>query len=310
MMKLVRFCAMIVALALLAAPGALAASVSVVANASTQVYRTASTSAASLTVSKGAGLTLTGVSGSWGRVTRKGITAYIPIKYLNLKKPVKAWLSKDTTVWREPGSDSLGTASKGASVSFLGVDGSYARVSAGGTTGYVSKSALTRVQPAPATATVSGGSTSDGASSGGSTGSSLLATAAGAKTSKVEKLIYTAQNLMGRPYSSNSNPPKSFDCATFVYYCYGKIKKGLVKSSAKTQGYDSRYPHVTSVSDLARGDLVCFDTVNDSDLSDHVGIYVGSGYFVHASSAAKKVIVSKLTSGYYKRVFSWGLRIL
>ena len=61
---------------------------------------------------------------------------------------------------------------------------------------------------------------------------------------------------------------------------------------------------------LKRGDIVCMNTITDSDLSDHVGIYLGGGKFVHASSAAGKVIISSVTSGYYNRVFSWGRRIL
>ena len=54
-----------------------------------------------------------------------------------------------------------------------------------------------------------------------------------------------------------------------------------------------------------------FNTVSDSDLSDHAGIYIGNGYFIHASSGGHRVVVSSLLSGsYYNRVFSWGRRIL
>ena len=86
-------------------------------------------------------------------------------------------------------------------------------------------------------------------------------------------------------------------------------KSGAISSSAKSQGYDTRYAIVSSISSLVRGDMVCFDTIADSDLSDHVGIYLGNGYFIHASSVAKMVVVSNLNSGYYNRVFSWGRRI-
>ena len=59
-----------------------------------------------------------------------------------------------------------------------------------------------------------------------------------------------------------------------------------------------------------RGDIVCMNTLTDSDLSDHVGIYLGGGKMIHASSSAAKVIISTLTSGYYNRVFSWGRRVV
>ena len=52
-----------------------------------------------------------------------------------------------------------------------------------------------------------------------------------------------------------------------------------------------------------------FNTVSDGDLSDHAGIYLGAGYFIHASSGQGKVVVSSLASGYYNQVFSWGRRV-
>ena len=39
-------------------------------------------------------------------------------------------------------------------------------------------------------------------------------------------------------------------------------------------------------------------------------IYIGNGYFIHASSAGHRVVVSNLTGGYYVRAFSWGRRVL
>ena len=97
-----------------------------------------------------------------------------------------------------------------------------------------------------------------------------------------------------------------------IFYCLyrGEVVKATVFSAGflLTQGYDERYQKI-SYENLKRGDLLCFDTVDDADLSDHVGIYLGSGYFIHASSVAKKVMLSSLSSGYYKRTFSWGRRI-
>ena len=83
-----------------------------------------------------------------------------------------------------------------------------------------------------------------------------------------------------------------------------------MESSAYSQGYDDTYTKISKISELKRGDMVCFNTNDtDSDLSDHTGIYLGGGYFIHASSGAGLVIVSTLNSGYYKEAFSWGRRI-
>ena len=91
-------------------------------------------------------------------------------------------------------------------------------------------------------------------------------------------------------------------------YCYKKIGISLGRS-AYAQGY-GKGTKIETVGALKRGDIVCMNTLTDSDLSDHVGIYLGGGKMIHASSSAAKVIISTLSSGYYNRVFSWGRRVV
>ena len=126
---------------------------------------------------------------------------------------------------------------------------------------------------------------------------------------KAAYVVALAKSLLGTPYSSSPSAPSSFDCSGFVKYCFKKAGVTL-PGTAQSQGYSSKYTRITSISSLQAGDVVCFNTnSSDDDLSDHTGIYIGNGYFIHASSSAGKVITSSLTSGYYKSTFSWGLRI-
>ena len=127
--------------------------------------------------------------------------------------------------------------------------------------------------------------------------------------SKLEYVIYIAQNQLGKPYVYGANGTSSYDCTGFTRYCFKQIGITLQRS-AIDQGYDNTYAKITSVSSLRRGDLVFFDTIVDGDESDHAGIYLGAGFFIHASSGQKKVVISTLLSGYYNRVFSWGRRVL
>lgn len=55
---------------------------------------------------------------------------------------------------------------------------------------------------------------------------------------------------------------------------------------------------------------MCFNTISDNDLSDHVGIYLGEGKFIHAPHTGSDVIVASMASGYYVRNFSWGRRVI
>lgn len=126
---------------------------------------------------------------------------------------------------------------------------------------------------------------------------------------KLEYAIYCGQNQLGKPYVYGSTGMNSFDCSGFTYYAFKQIGVTLPRT-AYNQGYSSSYTKIESIGNLKRGDLVFFDTVADSDACDHVGIYLGAGYFIHASSGQGRVVVSNLVSGYYNTVFSWGRRIL
>ena len=127
---------------------------------------------------------------------------------------------------------------------------------------------------------------------------------------KLEYVIYVGQNQLGKKYVFATSGPNTFDCSGFTKYCFGKIGKSL-PHSAKSQGYnESTGTKILDAVDLVRGDLVFFNTSSDSDLCDHVGIYLGQQRFIHAGSGAGRIVVSKLNSSYYSRVYSWGRRVL
>ena len=298
--RVLRVALICILVAALSGAPAFAKSISVRLNASTKIYQKASGSSKSIKAPKNLKLTLKAYKNGWAKVTYKGRTGYVPLKYLDRLSPVKAYVKTSSAVYSGAGTGKLGTAGKGAVVYVLGVNGSYAHIQnkSGTKKGYIKASALSAKK-------VSAGS---GGSAASAMPASLRSTTTSRSGSKAEYVIYLAQNLLGKPYAENAKPPKTFDCAKLAYFCYNAAKTGCVKSSAQTQGYDSRYSRV-AYDGLKRGDLVCFDTVDDDDLSDHVGIYVGGGYFIHASSTAKQVILSSLKSGYYQRTFSWGLRI-
>lgn len=288
---------------LLAGTSAFADSIAVKLNATTKIYQSANTSSKAVKAPKNLKVTLKSASDGWGQVTYKGHTGYVKLRYLDRVNPVKAYVTESAAVYRDAGaSKKLGSMPEGATVYVVGVDGSYVRITnkSGSRYAYIKASALS-------IARASDDDAGSGTSAADAVPESLRSTTSSAGGSKTEYAIYIAQNLLGTPYSGKPNPPKSFDCAMFCYYCYGKAGAS-VKSSSHNQGYDDGFKKV-AYDDLKRGDMVCFDTVSDSDVCDHTGIYLGSGYFIHASSAAKKVILSSLSSGYYKRTFSWGRRI-
>lgn len=299
---------LIMLVALLAGTSAFADSIAVQLNATTKVYQAADASSKSIKLPKNMKLTLKGYSNGWGQVTYKGHVGYIRLKYLDRVTPVKASVTENAIVYRDAaGTKKLGAVSAGATVYVVGVDGSFVRIcnKSGSQKGYIKAGALAA---AKAESELPDEAEESGDAAVEAVPESLRSTTTSPGVSKVEYAIYLAQNLLGMPYAASAKPPKTFDCAKFCYYCYTKAKSDAIQSTSYAQGYDKRYTKV-SYDDLKRGDMVCFDTVSDDDQCDHTGIYIGGGYFIHASSAAKKVILSSLSSGYYKRTFSWGRRI-
>ena len=127
--------------------------------------------------------------------------------------------------------------------------------------------------------------------------------------SLIDSIIAFAHQYLGAPYKYGASGPEAFDCSGFTYFIFKNFGITLLRT-AKEQGYNNNYPKL-SRQELKKGDLVFFDTIADDDLSDHVGIYIGDGKFIHASSTNNKYVrIDTLDSGYYQRTFVWGRRIL
>lgn len=125
---------------------------------------------------------------------------------------------------------------------------------------------------------------------------------------KVDEMVISAAEQLGCVYEFGvTDPGRAFDCSSFTTYIYGLCGTHLPQE-AKATGYLKTGIRIEDKWDLVRGDIVCFDTVEDDDKSDHVGIYLGRGFFIHASSVYEHVVISHLAQ--YSDVFSWGVRVL
>lgn len=117
-----------------------------------------------------------------------------------------------------------------------------------------------------------------------------------------QAVVEYAKKFLGVKYEWGEESPKTgFDCSGFVWYVYDKFGISITRqSSSQAQG-----GRKISKSELKPGDLVFFDT-NDQNgkLNDisHVGIYIGDGKFIHASTYEhKKIVIESLSSSYYSK---------
>ena len=101
------------------------------------------------------------------------------------------------------------------------------------------------------------------------------------------------------------NGPNVFDCSGFTTYVYRQFGYTLNRTAT---GQLSNGVSV-SKSELRPGDLVFF-RYNTSKPVSHVGIYIGGGQFIHASTNEYVVRIDNLTYGHYANVYVYGRRIL
>ena len=126
-------------------------------------------------------------------------------------------------------------------------------------------------------------------------------------TELINGIEWNAKSFLGTPYVWGATGPNKFDCSGFTQWVYRDAGITIPRVS-KDQARVGKY---ISYNNLQRGDMVFFDTKRQrSGKVTHVGIYLGGGNFIHASSAGKKVVIYNFNKkDFYKKRFLWGRRV-
>jgi len=113
-------------------------------------------------------------------------------------------------------------------------------------------------------------------------------------TGDARALVDEAYSWIGTPYSYGSHSRRGTDCSGFVMEVY---RRALGFTLPRSTSEQSEACTDIDRDDLRAGDLVFFRDRSHGKIA-HVGIYIGNGKFVHASSS-RGVIESSLTEKYY-----------
>ena len=112
--------------------------------------------------------------------------------------------------------------------------------------------------------------------------SDIINNASGSDLGK--KIALYACQFIGNPYVyGGTSLTNGTDCSGFTYRVYKDFGYTLTRTSYQQQSVGSEVPY----SEAQPGDIICY--------SGHVGIYIGGGYIVHASSPETGIKVSKAT---------------
>lgn len=144
----------------------------------------------------------------------------------------------------------------------------------------------------------------DGKSTGVTPSASALNGGSSSTTSIRQDVVTNAKRLLGTPYVWGGTSPSGFDCSGFTQYVMKQ--SGITLPRTTTEQY--KVGTYVAKGDLQLGDLVFLQNTYRAGIS-HVGIYIGDGKIIHASSS-KGVTTSSLSSSYYTKHYYGARRVI
>jgi cell wall-associated NlpC family hydrolase len=114
-----------------------------------------------------------------------------------------------------------------------------------------------------------------------------------------------ANGLLGIRYRFGGNTEEGLDCSGLVRLVWQRLGLGHLPRTAASMAA-AGLP--IAKSELAPGDLVFFNTLGRS--FSHVGVYLGEGRFLHASSSKRQVMLNSLDERYFVERFDGARRVV
>jgi len=119
-------------------------------------------------------------------------------------------------------------------------------------------------------------------------------------------LVNTAKDFIGVPYLwGGTSADDGFDCSGLTMTVYQLNGLNLPRNSKRQ--FDAGA--AVDKEDLRKGDLVFFCKKGSRSVS-HVGLYIGGGKFIHASSQGKKIRIDSLYTDYFTNQYVGGKTFL
>lgn len=214
----------------------------------------------------------------WYKISMNGIIGFVSSKYLSIGGTYET-TSRDGLVLSGPlnvrsgpgtGYDRVASLKAGTAIKVLASSNGWYHISVNNITGYVHGDYVALLDDI---------------------GSSPVGQAAAAM----------ALSLVGSRYVYGAEGPNSFDCSGLAYYIYKQLGYTIARGSSGQYNNSGKF---VSASSIEPGDLVFFfdpkfDGSGGTLPTTHMGIYVGNGQFIHASTTSYRVQYDNLYGSYY-----------
>ena len=140
----------------------------------------------------------------------------------------------------------------------------------------------------------------NGRMSGIFSGSSAAATMGTRSRARLDSVVSVARAQLGTRYRLGGESPRAFDCSGLVQYVMRALDFSLPRTAREQATVGIPIP--TDTAQLRAGDLLLFGRKGKVT---HIGIYVGDGRFVHASTGAHRVVERPLLRKPAKGIVPW-----
>lgn len=229
----------------------------------------------------------------WYKVAYNGVTGYVSADYARFSETADGTYKFDASTkgtdinMRAEANTSAAVVKNfkaaGTKLTVLGVSGKWLKVTdAAGAVGFIRSDLMNYYSGAGTAAPVYAG--------GGTKG---------------QQIVQLAQQYKGYAYTwGGMSPATGFDCSGFANYI---CKQNGISLHRVAQDIYSNDGVWVSKDALQPGDLVFFGYGQYS--VTHMGIYVGNGQMIHASTSTTGVIYSDINSNYYTRMYVGAKRV-
>lgn len=124
---------------------------------------------------------------------------------------------------------------------------------------------------------------------------------------QIRAFLDVAHAQAGKPYVWGAEGPDGFDCSGYVYYCLKSVGYNLYRTTANSYSKFTQWEYVER-EDLQPGDLMFYHSDSTPGRIGHIGIYLGNGYHIHASSDYGCILICQMV-GWYDEMFAFGRRV-
>ena len=227
------------------------------------------------TLKKGTEVTILETQEDWYLVQTAELIGFVSAQYISLDGAVPEEglvMTTSLNVRSGPGTGfaRLGALRMGASVTILGEQDGWYQITSGKLSGYVSAQYVTLMED-------------------------LTSSPVGAAAAAM------AVSLLGCRYVYGASGPNAFDCSGLSYYIYKHLGYTLQRGSS---GQYNKNGTFVPLSQAEPGDLIFFfDAKFDGSggrlPTTHMGICVGNGRFIHASTTSYRVQYDDIYNSYY-----------